>query len=204
MTKVNVYTITGTKKESISLPKQFTEAVNEILLAQAIHVYRAKRHKGLSKVKTRGEVRASTRKIWRQKGTGRARHGARSAPIFVGGGVAHGPKGKKRQLSLSKKMRQTALKVAFSVKAKAGDIVVVSGLSSLEKTKTAQKLIDKILKDKKGERRMTFLLSEKNKGVKRVIRNIKNVQVFPYKGIDAYRVFFGGVIVLDKEVLNKK
>ena len=109
--------------------------INKILLTQAIRVYTARRHPGLSKVKTRGEVIASTRKIYRQKGTGQARHGAISAPIFVGGGVAHGPKGVKRQLSLPKKMRRKALSIALSVKAKEGNLLVVEGISKLKKNK---------------------------------------------------------------------
>ncbi|MBI1872200.1 50S ribosomal protein L4, partial [Candidatus Collierbacteria bacterium] len=71
----------------------FDYKVNEALLSQVIHVYRANTHQNTSKVKTRGEVNRTTKKVYRQKGTGNARHGARSAPIYVGGGVAHGPSG---------------------------------------------------------------------------------------------------------------
>src|SRR3989344_5966768 len=99
MLKVNLYDSAGKKKEGLSLPKEFEVKPNFRLLAQAYHVYEDRTHLGLAKAKTRGEVRISTKKIYKQKGTGGARHGAKSAPIFVGGGVAHGPKGIKRKLA---------------------------------------------------------------------------------------------------------
>lgn len=133
MIKLNVYSQNGTKKTSINMPKDLIEKENRTLLAQAIRVYESGKHPGLSKVKTRGEVRASKRKIYRQKGTGQARHGAKSAPIFVGGGKAHGPKGVKRVLSLPRKMRQKALKIALSMKAGEKRLVVIDGVGSLKK-----------------------------------------------------------------------
>src|SRR3990167_4620035 len=107
MPKADTYSSKGTKQEGVNLPKAlFGEKQNDKLLAQAIHVYRDRQHLGNSKVKTRGEVTATTRKWYRQKGTGRARHGAVSAPLFVGGGVAHGPKGINRHnLRLNAKLQ---------------------------------------------------------------------------------------------------
>jgi len=88
----------------------FNIEVAPSLISQAIYVYQANSHRGVSKVKTRGEVAISTRKIYKQKGTGNARHGAKSAPIFVGGGVVFGPRGIPTPLkSLNKKMRLKAL-----------------------------------------------------------------------------------------------
>ncbi|MEJ2348052.1 MAG: 50S ribosomal protein L4 [Patescibacteria group bacterium] len=204
MAKVNAYSAKGIKKQDINLPKDFIEKENPTLLAQAIRVYEARNHFGLSKVKTRGEVDASTRKIYRQKGTGRARHGALSAPIFVGGGKAHGPKGVKRELSFPKKMRQKALKVALGLKAKNDDLVVVDSLSSLKKTKEAQALVNKVLKSNKKEGKVTFILSEKSLPAVRVIRNLKDVNVVPFKNLNTYQVFYGGLLLLDKEVFAKK
>src|SRR3990167_6881084 len=106
MIKLNVYSPKATKKEAIPLLKSLEAKVNMKLLAQAIRVYEDRSHPGLSQVKTRGEVKISTRKIYKQKGTGYARHGAKSAPIFVGGGIAHGPKGIKRKLALPKKKKK--------------------------------------------------------------------------------------------------
>lgn len=206
MSKLNVYTSKGIQKTSMNLPKKFSEQENMALLAQAIRVYEDKLHLGLSKTKTRGEVALTKRKAWRQKGTGRARHGARSAPIFTGGGVTHGPKGVKRKLGLPKKMRRKALGVALSIKAKNGEVLVVDGLSSLKKTKEAAVLLDNISKKEKlkKDKRMTIALSEKNLGAKLALRNLENVEVIRFSDINAHTAYFGGVLVVDKNALNPK
>jgi large subunit ribosomal protein L4 len=204
MTKLNVFSAKGVKKQAVNLPKDFIEKENPALLAQAIRVYEGRRHPGLSKIKTRGEVVASKRKIYRQKGTGRARHGALSAPIFVGGGKAHGPKGIKRKLELPKKMRKKVVGVALGQKVKNGDLLVVDGLSSLKKTKDAQKLIDKVFKNMKKKNRVSFILSEKNFSAVRAIRNIPNAEAISYHNLNAHQVFYGGILLLDKEVLTPK
>ena len=202
MAKVDLYTSKGMKKGNFSLPGEFSEKANIQLLAQAIRVYEDRAHPGLSKVKTRAEVRLSTRKIYRQKGTGGARHGAKSAPIFVGGGVAHGPKGIKRELSLPGKMRRKALKVALGIKIKSGNLAVVEQLSGLKKTKEINDLLGKI----KDERNLkfTFVLSNENKDKILILRNIENIKVVGYSNLNAYQVFNGGFILMDKEIFAVK
>lgn len=205
--KLNTYTSTGSKSSSIDLPKQYQAKENMVLLAQAIRVYENRLHPGLSKTKRRGEITATTRKVYRQKGTGMARHGAKSAPIFVGGAKAHGPTGLKRKLTLPKKMRQKALKVALGLKSKNGEVVVVSNISSLKKTKQAVGLIDQLTQKEKwtGKNlRFTFALSEKNKNAFLALRNIKNVDVVPFRSLNAHKVYFGGILIIDKEALNSK
>lgn len=197
--KVNTYSAQGRKVGSTNLPKRFVEPENLDLLAQAIHVYGARNHPGLSKTKTRGEITASTRKVWRQKGTGRARHGAVSAPIFVGGGKAHGPVGVKRSLTLPKKMRQKALKVAMSIKAQNGEMVVVNGISTLKKTKDAAVLLHKIAE--KG--RFTVALSNEGFRTNLALRNLKNVTVFRFSDLNAYKVYLGGILIVDKDALEE-
>lgn len=202
MIKVNVYSIKGTKLSQIALPKNFEEKVNIPLLAQALRVYEDRTHPGTSKTKTRGEVALTKAKWYRQKGTGRARHGAKSAPIFVGGGVAHGPKGVKRQLRLPKKIVQKALNVAFSLKAKEGNVVVVDGISGLKKTKETQKFLDKVFP--RGFKKVTFGLSDVNKKANLFIRNIKNASVAVFKDLNAHKVYYGGILILDKKAISKK
>jgi large subunit ribosomal protein L4 len=198
MIKVNLYSAKGLKKGNFSLPRDYSEKINLDLLAQALRVYENRVHPGLARVKTRGEVRLSTRKIYRQKGTGRARHGAKSAPIFVGGGVAHGPKGIKKQLILPGKMRQKSLKAALSLKAKNGNLAVVSLLSSLKKTKEAEGLLKKI--NSAGNASFTIVVGSQNKSVVSVLRNLDKVRVEPYSNLNAYIVFNGGTILMDKEI----
>jgi large subunit ribosomal protein L4 len=206
MIKLNVYSAKGVKKPAVVAPKSMQEKENLFLLSQAIRVYEDRRHPGLNKVKTRGEVALSTRKIYRQKGTGGARHGAKSAPIFVGGGVAHGPKGIKRELSLPRLMRKKALNIALGLKAKKGQLVVLDSFSSLKKTKEAATLIEKISKDIKNldkNSKFTFALAEENRQVQAALRNIKNVEVVPFRDLNVYRVFYSGVLVIDKSALDK-
>ncbi|OGM13875.1 50S ribosomal protein L4 [Candidatus Woesebacteria bacterium RIFCSPLOWO2_01_FULL_39_23] len=202
MAKVTLFSDTGVKKGNFELPKDFDEKLNLKLLAQAIHVYEDRSHPGLARVKSRGEVALSTRKIYRQKGTGGARHGAKSAPIFVGGGVTHGPKGVKRQLKLSDKLRLKALKIALNLKLSQDSLFVVDGFSTLKKTKVAQALIDKICGDKKSN--TTVVLAGNDKSVILVLRNIKNIETVDYKDLNAYKVYFGGTMILDKRIFDSK
>src|SRR3989344_1755133 len=89
----DVYNTAGKNVSKVNLPKtNFGAKINDGLMAQAVRVYLANQRMGTASTKTRSEVKGSTRKIWRQKGTGRARHGSKKAPIFVGGGVAFGPR----------------------------------------------------------------------------------------------------------------
>ncbi|OGM57969.1 50S ribosomal protein L4 [Candidatus Woesebacteria bacterium RIFCSPHIGHO2_12_FULL_46_16] len=203
MLKVNSYSARGTKLSSVTLPKTFEEKENLALLAQAIRVYEDRQHPGLAKAKTRAEVLRTKKKLYKQKGTGGARHGSRSAPIFVGGGVAHGPRGVKRVLELPLALKRKALAVAVSLKVKEGQVVSADGLGSLKKTKEANKLIEKVLAETKTKK-VTLVLSEGNLGAKKIFRNFKEVRILPYKDINAYDIFFGGAIVFDKEIFVAK
>lgn len=200
--KINSYTKTGTKTQVV-LPKLFTEKVNKALLDQAIHVYRDRSHQGTSKVQSRNEVSLVKQKWYRQKGTGNARHGAKSAPIFVGGGVAHGPKGVKRILSLPKKMRQKALLSALSFKSGKGH-VALADLAKFEKTKDVNKLIGSI---KKGEEvkkaKLTFVFAEGSIDSKKAFFNLENVNLVDYRNLNAYKAYFGGRLVFDKAIFDK-
>ena len=207
MAKANVYSKTKKTATSITLPKTFDEKENMILLAQAIRVFGDRKKPRRGKTKTRGEVVKSTRKIWRQKGTGRARHGDVGAPIFGGGGKAHGPRGVKRELTLPKKMRQKALSIALSMKAKKGQIAVIDEVSKIKKTKDAQKIIDQIVKKElkgKEPNRITVCLSEENKEAQMYFRNIEKVETFKFANLNAHMAFYGGLLIIDKDVFKDK
>ena len=199
MTKVNVYSIEQKKVESMDFPKGYEVKPNMDLLAQAIRVYVDRQHQGTSKVKTRGEIALTSQKWFRQKGTGRARHGAQSAPIFVGGGKAHGPKGQKRQLKIGRKMSLSALKSAISIKLKEKKAVVIKGISGLQKTKEANKLLSQI-----ESRQTLVLLSESNKDKNRVFRNLKNVNALPFSDLNAYYAYKADVLVFDADIFPKR
>jgi large subunit ribosomal protein L4 len=205
MTKVNTYSLAGKKLEGTTLPKEMLGDTNLVLLAQAVRVFENRQHQGLSKVKTRGVMTMSTRKIYAQKGTGGARHGAKSAPIFVGGGIAHGPTGNKRTLEMPQKMRAKALSVALNLSANEGTLVVVEGLAKLAKTKEAQKLMDAIRKETGALKstKFTFVLADKNLGNVRYLRNLKVAEYLPYRNVNAHTIVKGGTVVLDSEALKE-
>ena len=205
MLKAQVISAKGVKSGQVSLPAFNEEKPNLFLLSQAIRVYEDRTHPGLSRVQTRAEVNRTKKKVYRQKGTGGARHGARSAPIYVGGGVAHGPKGIKRRLTLPRKIARKALKTAFTLKGKSGELFVVSGLNSIKKTKDVRGLLDKIGKFVgRDVKRVVFALSPQNYEAKRAMANIKAVNAVSIFDINAYLVYTGGVVLLDKDGLQAK
>lgn len=171
---VPTYSLTGAKSATnLSLPKEiFAGKINEQLLKQAIRVYLNNQKSHHAHTKTRGEVSYTTAKIWKQKGTGRARHGAKSAPIFVGGGIALGPRSRNILLDLPKKMRKAALISALSQKAKEGQIMGVSGLDKATgKTKEAAQLIKKV-----GKRSNLVVGSTEMKTIQKAVRNLPNTK----------------------------
>jgi len=206
--KIKLYSTKLVKSKSMSLPASWEEADNDSLFVQAIHVYRDRAHGSPAKVKTRSAVAGSTKKIHRQKGTGFARHGDRKANIFVGGGAAHGPKGVKRKLSLPKKMRVRARRIAYFRKAAVGELLALEGIGSIKKTKEAVKFLDKILSSEglKKNSKITLVLSEQNEALRSFFRNIAGLGVLSAAQANAYKIFLGGKILVDRKVFeeNKK
>src|SRR6185369_448567 len=123
---VKVLNLQGEEVSTTTLPADIFEVeVNVGLMHQAYVRQMANARQGTHKVQTRSEVNRTKAKWYRQKGTGRARHGSRNAPIFVGGGVAHGPKPRSYEKDMPRKMRRLALRAALSAKAADGEIVLV-------------------------------------------------------------------------------
>lgn len=204
--KQSVFSVTGKVLENITLPKEiFDLPENKQLLSQAVRVYLANQRTGTAKTKSRGEVKISTRKLYRQKGTGRARHGAGSAPIFVGGGVAFGPKPRDYSLKLSQKLKKLALFTALSLKLKNGEIKLVSGLEKVEpKTKNMAQVIAKLGSEgKKNLLLVTPEANEKYSNVVRSARNIKGVEILPSNLLNTYAVMRAGELLLMKDAIEK-
>lgn len=203
---VEAYSVSGKTTEKISLPKEiFGGKINKTLMAQAVRVYLANQRQGNASTKTRGEVDGSTRKIYRQKGTGRARHGGIRAPIFVGGGIAMGPKPHDFSMSMPKKMRKAALISALSSKFKDGEIKVLSGLDKIEpKTKIMAKLISTISENKKGKTLLITSGSQKDglESLFRAARNIKNLDILSANLINTYEVLDNKQIFLMKQAIE--
>lgn len=206
MAKVLVFSVKGVKSGSLDFPEELTAKPNMNLIAQSIHVYEDRSHKGTSKAKTRSQVFASGAKIYKQKGTGGARHGDVKAPIFVGGGVAHGPKGVKRILKMPQKLRARVLKMLLDLKIKNQRLVLVDKLESLNKTKDSQVLLSSIHKAIGIDRPIKTLLSvakEKTEAI-RNFRNIEGVTVGSWSNLNPYTVFTSNLIIIDRDVLKKE
>lgn len=201
MLKVNVYSAKGTKLSDFTLPKRYQVEVNLNLLAQAKRVYEDGAHPGLRKTKTRSEVIRTHKKLYKQKGTGGARHGSKNAPIFVGGGIAHGPRPLRRVLELPKKMKEMALNMAVSFKAKNNEMVLVDGVDKLSKTKEAAIFLSKVSKEVPGAR-FTFASSKKEVNALKFFRNIESVNALPFANLNAYNVLMGGTLVVDKDAFE--
>ncbi|MCX6705542.1 MAG: 50S ribosomal protein L4 [Candidatus Woesebacteria bacterium] len=205
MLKAKTYSLKGSKLEDTTLPKEFGQRQNLPLLAQAVRVYEERSHIGFAKTKTRTEVNRTTKKVYKQKGTGGARHGARSAPIYVGGGTAHGPKPIRRVLTLPKKMTKLALYQALSAKLFQKQVFVISGIEELAKTKEARDFIKKVAKAEAiKSKKFTFILSDKNTTLKRYLKNLEDVKIDIYKDLNVFNVLFGGTLVFDNEIFAKK
>lgn len=202
MTKVQTFTVKGTKTAETILPKEFGVEANMPLLAQAVYVYEERGHVGLRKTKTRAEVNRTTKKIYKQKGTGGARHGSRRANLYVGGGVALGPRPVRRILTLSDKLKVNSKFLAYSLKAKEGELVAVSGLGKVEKTKEVSGLIN-VLKKSFGAKSFTFVLSQESGEALKFFRNLSHVRAILWNNVNAYDIFKGGLVVLDTAAFAK-
>jgi large subunit ribosomal protein L4 len=164
----------GEQVSTFELPAAIFEAnINRDLMHQALVRQLANARQGTHKAKTRSEVNRTTAKVYRQKGTGRARHGSRKAPIFVGGGKAHGPLPRKYTKQMPRKMRRAALCSALSVKAEQGDIVLLDQIS-MDAPKT--KHIATMMKSLTNGESVLLLLADRNEIVEKSARNLTDVK----------------------------
>lgn len=208
MRAVNILSTSGRKLSTLTLPREiFGAKINQALMAQAVRAYLLNQREARAKTKRRGEIQASGRKIYRQKGTGRARHGDRKAPIFVKGAKAHGPTGEQNwYCRLNKKMKRKALCSALTSKLKENEIMVVSGLDKIEpKTKEMIKVI-KNLKFKTNNSQLlqkaTIILPEPWSNPIRAGRNLANLDLKQVSLLNTYEVLNAGYLIFAKESLD--
>ncbi len=188
--KADIYNQDGKKTGDVKLPDEiFNQKWNADLVHQVVVSMESNARRGTASAKGRSEVRGGGRKPWRQKGTGRARHGSRRSPIWKGGGVTHGPTNEKiYDKKINKKMRTKALVSVLSQKYRDNEILFVDSFSFNEpKTKEAKKVVDSLSNVKgfeklKTKKRNTAVLSlcEENKdieNVKKSFRNFSNLEI---------------------------
>ena len=172
---VPMYNTGGEKVGEIELRSDIFEApINMPLIHQALVRQLANARLGTHSTKSRGEVNRTKAKWYRQKGTGRARHGSRNANLFVGGGVAHGPKPHKYVKKMPRKMRRAALRSALSAKATENQIVVLDALE-MEAPKTKEMVA--VLGNLGLDSRVLILLPEHNEAVEKSARNLPHVKI---------------------------
>jgi large subunit ribosomal protein L4 len=172
--QVTVLDQTGKEIQTIDLPSDIFEVeINTGLMHQAYVRQMANARLGTHNTLNRGEVNLTKAKWYRQKGTGRARHGARSAPIFVGGGSAHGPHPRKYTKDMPKKMRRQAIRSTLSALARDGQLIFVDRLA-LDAPKT--KDMKAILGTLAGDGKALVLLAESNDNVQRSVHNLPNAR----------------------------
>ena len=169
--KVDVHNLVGEKVDTVELPPDIFEVtVNTGLMHQALIRQMSNARLGTHKAKTRSEKRGGGAKPWRQKGTGRARHGSRRSPIWVGGGKAHGPLVRGHGKRMPRQMRQAALRSALSEKAASDQIVVVDELKMIEpKTKKMEEILMVLVPNAASS---LVVLPDTNDVVEKSVRNL--------------------------------
>ncbi len=193
--KLDVIKLDGGKAGSVELDEAlFGLDPRADILHRVVRWQRNNAQQGTHKVKTRSETSYSTKKIYRQKGTGGARHGSRNAPIFRKGGIYKGPTPRSHGHELTKKFRRLGLCHALSAKAKAGELVVIDTAESEGKTSALAKQV----KNLGWKRALVIDGASVNEGFARAAANIEGLDVLPSMGANVYDILKRDTLVLTK------
>ena len=170
------------------------------IIARVVRWQLAKKRSGNHKVKSRSEVKSTTAKIYRQKGTGRARHGPSSVVQFRGGGVVHGPVVRNHSHKLPKKIRLLGLKSALSLKAKGGNLNILENDKFDGKTKTFEKAINK-----SSLKNILIVASKKDdeKNIYFAIKNLPNVDLISQIGLNVYDIVKKEYLLITEQAINE-
>ncbi len=200
MPKIAVVDTQGNHVKEIDLnPTLFEATVNTDLMAQAIRVRLHNAWLGTRKTKGRGEVRGGGRKPWRQKGTGRARHGSSRSPIWVGGGHVHALLPVQKALALPQKMRRRALFSSLTSKLQQDGIRVLSDFTlDQPKAKAAVEVLNRL----GGEKKILLVTSDKNKTLETALKNVPNVNVIEARLLHPYNIFSCDIVILTEDSLS--
>ena len=200
MAKVSVYNLDKQQVGEFELSDAiFGAEVNEALIYDVLKAQLASRRAGTAKVKVRAEVSGSTRKLYRQKGTGAARHGGIRASHYVGGGKAHGPQPRDYGYRPPRKMRAGALISALSLKQKQGQLVVVDTFELSEiKTKKLQQILNVL-----GSGSALIVDALGNENLKLSARNLQKTQFLPPEGVNLYDLLRHDNLVLTKNAATQ-
>lgn len=194
MAQINVIGQNGGRTIELPLPEVQSGVLHDVVTWQL-----ASRRRGTASTKTRAQVNKSGRKMYGQKGTGNARHGDRSVPTFVGGGVAFGPKPRSYDYTLPRQVRQLGLAMAIASRQEAGQLVAVDGFG-LSDAKT--KSFIAWAKDNGMDGSDKVLLVTDDEGVRRAARNVSWISVLPVAGVNAYDILRHDRLVIDAAALE--
>ena len=201
MAKIDVKDLTGAVKGSIELSDEiFGIEPNEVAMSTVVRNQLANKRQGTQKTKTRSEVSGGGKRPYRQKGTGRARHGSERSAQYVGGGIIFGPNHRSYSYTLPKKVKRLALKSALSSKVASQEMIVLDALS-LEAIKTKE--IVKVLAALKTGKKTLIVLPEKDDVVYRSARNIAGVKTTLVSTLNVYDILNCDSIVVLKDAVAK-
>lgn len=202
--QVNTFNQTGEKIGQIKLPKDFFEKeVSPDLIHQVVTVEQKNQRRPWAHTKDRSEVRGGGKKPWRQKGTGRARHGSIRSPLWRGGGVTFGPTNQKvLAKKINRKMKRLALVGVLKEKIKQGNIIVVDDLKlGSPKTKELKQVLQKLLLSKKIPSCL-ILLDKIEKNLKLASRNLKKVSLFEIANLSTVKLIKPQKIIMTEKVFK--
>lgn len=201
---MSVYDLEGKETKTLDLPLEiFGVKINKTQIAQYIRIYQINQRQGTASTKTRSEVIGSTRKIYKQKGTGKARHGDIKAPIFVGGGVIGGPKPRNFEANMNKKMRKQVILMALSLKAKEKNIIGLEDTFAKIEPKT--KLMAGFLKKLSlAKTKILIVLTKLEKNnLNLALRNLPLVNVVQLDELNPFLIIKTTKLFLLEETLKK-
>ena len=194
MAKTALYNMEGKAIGEVELSDEiFAAPINEAAMHLMVRSYLAAQRQGTQSALTRGEVRGGGRKIYRQKGTGNARHHGNRAPQFKHGGVVFAPKPRDYDLAVNKKVRRLAFKSAMTTKLNAGEIIVVDKLE-LKEAKT--KLMAETLKKLQAEKKALVILPEREESVIRATANLPQAKVSYVNTLNVYDILNADKLVM--------
>ena len=201
MSEVIIYDLSGQKTGALELEiEAFTSGVSIALLHRAVVSYEANLRQGNACTKTRGERAGSGKKLWKQKGTGRARVGSIRSPLWRGGGVTFGPKPRDFRMKLSTKEKGVALRGALAGKLIDNEL---SALENLNLSEVKTKVVASFIKNAGFEKRVLFVTDGYNAEWLRAARNIPNVTISPANELNALILLKSTNVIFEKSALEK-
>lgn len=200
--KLDVFDMENKKIEELEIDDKILEIkVKDDLIHNVLLALLNNKHTGSANTKTRSEVSGGGRKPWRQKGTGRARHGSIRSPIWKGGGVTFGPRAHKVRFKINKTENKRALQAIFAKKIRGNNIIVFDKFNLSEnRTRFAYKILKSFISD--GQKAL-LILDRIDATLKRVFKNIKWLKVSTAVEVNVYDIFVNNKILITKEAIQK-